>query len=136
MYLLRIERSHDILNALAREIGEQKRIDASLSLSSYSYPRSHHHQLPVLSESEPHILPHQVGAGSSNALGGITVVLPGEKEAQRKKHKAKIAYHDKGASFVDFFCFVFCFYFFLGGRLSFAFSFSFLFFLLPVISPM
>ena len=105
-----IERPHDILNALGREIAEQKRTDASLSLSSYSYPRQyHHHQPPLSSDSEPYVLPHQVGAGSSNPLGGITVVLPGEKEGPRKKHKAKIAYHDKGALHVcpSFFSFLF-----------------------------
>ncbi|KAF8340679.1 kinase-like domain-containing protein [Cantharellus anzutake] len=103
----RHERPHDILNALGREINEQKRTDASLSLSSYSHPRHnhghghhHHHHQPLSPDSEGL---GQAGSGigglsgpGSGSLGGITVVLPGEKEAQRKRHKARIAYRDKG----------------------------------------
>jgi hypothetical protein len=42
------------------------------------------------------------GAGLGGGAGGpsganIHVVLPGDRDAQRRKHRAKIAYHEKGA---------------------------------------
>lgn len=40
------------------------------------------------------------GVGTAAANGAnIHVVLPGDRDAQRRKHRAKIAYYEKGAQY-------------------------------------
>lgn len=107
---------------LAREIAEQKRIDlalASSSAASSSFtapplalfgagaaggvgsPQSENPAssiIPSATGGTIPVAPLLGGASAGGASGAnIHVVLPGDRDAQRRKHRAKVAYHEKGA---------------------------------------
>jgi len=89
------ERPHEIVAYLAREISEQKRVDQAVSLSRPSVAASV--GAPMQSPDTGIAGPSgkDAGGNSSSSNSMIHVILPGDKDAQRKKHKAKIAYHEK-----------------------------------------
>lgn len=101
---------------LAREIADQKRVDHSLASNSSVFHHiaatptlmsSAERELGTVSsapgQSGPSSKEPGLGAGgtpgiSSNpSVAGVHVVLPGDRDAQRKRHKSKMQYHEKGA---------------------------------------